>query len=56
MAIVKKGFGATKTAFVYGIIDSMVYGNWLYNVIAAVFLPIWLLLSNVIARDTVTTS
>ncbi|KAK0161101.1 hypothetical protein PV327_009614 [Microctonus hyperodae] len=35
------------------IIDSMIYGNWLYNVIACVLLPIWLLLSNVIVTNTV---
>lgn len=52
MEIFKKGIDASKKSFVFSIIDSMIYGNWLYNVAASVLLPIWLILSNVIASKT----
>ncbi|XP_011310365.1 glycosylphosphatidylinositol anchor attachment 1 protein [Fopius arisanus] len=50
-----RSFDATKKALVFSIIDSMIYGNWLFNVIITVILPIWLMLSNVIANKSVTT-
>ncbi|CAD6209732.1 GSCOCG00010820001-RA-CDS [Cotesia congregata] len=52
MEILKKGIDASKKSFVFSIIDSMIYGNWLYNVAASVLFPIWLILSNVIASKT----
>ncbi|XP_053596120.1 glycosylphosphatidylinositol anchor attachment 1 protein [Microplitis demolitor] len=53
MEILEKGINASKKSFVFSIIDSMIYGNWLYNIGTSVLLPIWLLLSNVIAANTV---
>lgn len=47
-----RGLDATKKSFVFSIIDSMIYGNWLFNVTTAVLLPIWILLSNVISNST----
>lgn len=35
---------ATKQAFVFGIVDSMIYGNWLFNVVIGIFLPNWVCL------------
>ncbi|XP_043277849.1 glycosylphosphatidylinositol anchor attachment 1 protein isoform X2 [Venturia canescens] len=51
MAILGRGLEATKSSMVFGVIDSMIYGNWLYNVTAVVLLPIWLLLSSVISNN-----
>lgn len=36
-----RGFDATKQAFVFGIVDNMIYGNWLYSVVTSIFLPNW---------------
>lgn len=35
---------ATKQALVFGIVDSMIYGNWLFNVVTGIFLPNWVCL------------
>ncbi|KAL3272393.1 hypothetical protein HHI36_013870 [Cryptolaemus montrouzieri] len=37
-----RGINATQQALVYGIVDSMIYGNWLFNIVTAIFLPNWL--------------
>ncbi|XP_031784449.1 glycosylphosphatidylinositol anchor attachment 1 protein isoform X1 [Nasonia vitripennis] len=52
LAILGRSLRATKQAFVLSIIDSMIYGNWFYNVAVAVMLPIWMLYWNVISRNT----
>ncbi|XP_045476144.1 glycosylphosphatidylinositol anchor attachment 1 protein [Harmonia axyridis] len=33
---------AAQQALVYSIVDSMIYGNWLFNIITAIFIPNWL--------------
>lgn len=33
---------AAKQALVFGIVDSLVYGNWIFDVVCCVFLPVWL--------------
>ncbi|XP_024943463.1 glycosylphosphatidylinositol anchor attachment 1 protein isoform X2 [Cephus cinctus] len=48
MSILIKGIQATKHAFVFSVIDSMIYGNWFYNVTVAILLPNWILFWNVI--------
>ncbi|XP_066603061.1 glycosylphosphatidylinositol anchor attachment 1 protein isoform X2 [Prorops nasuta] len=48
-----RGYRATKQAFVFSIIDSMIYGNWFYNVSITIVLPIWLLFWSVVCSDTV---
>ncbi|XP_058793026.1 glycosylphosphatidylinositol anchor attachment 1 protein [Phymastichus coffea] len=50
--VLVRSLQATKHAFVLSIIDSMIYGNWFYNVTVALMLPIWLLYWNVISRNT----
>lgn len=42
-----RSYRANKQALVFSIVDSMIYGNWFYNVTTAVMLPIWLLFWNV---------
>lgn len=37
-----RGFDATKQALVFGIVDNMIYGNWLYSVVTSIFLPNWI--------------
>ncbi|XP_058462520.1 glycosylphosphatidylinositol anchor attachment 1 protein [Malaya genurostris] len=39
-----KALTATMDAITYSVVDSMIYGNWLFNVIALIFLPAWILL------------
>lgn len=48
LTILYRGWKATKQAFVLSIIDSTIYGNWLYSFIVSIMLPIWLLYWNVI--------
>lgn len=43
-----RGFSATRQAIVFGIVDSEIYGNWVFNVACCVFLPSWLCMSCVI--------
>ncbi|XP_066253687.1 glycosylphosphatidylinositol anchor attachment 1 protein [Euwallacea similis] len=33
---------ATHQAVIYSIVDSMIYGNWLYTVVTSIFVPNWL--------------
>lgn len=37
-----RGLISTQQGLVYAIIDSMIYGNWLFNIIFAIFIPNWL--------------
>ncbi|XP_051172002.1 glycosylphosphatidylinositol anchor attachment 1 protein [Leptopilina boulardi] len=48
MTIFYRGWKATKQSFVLSIIDSTIYGNWLYSFIVSIMLPIWKLYWNVI--------
>ncbi|XP_046821279.1 glycosylphosphatidylinositol anchor attachment 1 protein [Vespa crabro] len=48
LSLIFSGYRATKQAFVFSIIDSMIYGNWFYNVTMTVMLPIWLLFWNIV--------
>ena len=43
MIINVPGFGATRQALVYAIVDSYIYANWVFPVAAAILLPNWLL-------------
>ncbi|XP_044760728.1 glycosylphosphatidylinositol anchor attachment 1 protein [Coccinella septempunctata] len=40
--IFKRGIVATQQALIYSIVDSMIYGNWLFNIVTAIFIPNWL--------------
>ncbi|XP_071642867.1 glycosylphosphatidylinositol anchor attachment 1 protein isoform X2 [Temnothorax longispinosus] len=42
-----RSYRANKQALVFSIVDSMIYGNWFYNIATAVKLPMWLLFWNV---------
>ncbi|XP_034933569.1 glycosylphosphatidylinositol anchor attachment 1 protein [Chelonus insularis] len=44
-----RSIDATKKALVFSIVDSMIYGNWLFHAATIILLPVWLLLSNVIS-------
>lgn len=37
-----RGIGATKQAIVFSIVDSMIYGNWLFSVATSIFVSNWL--------------
>lgn len=39
-----RGLTASQQALMFSIVDSLIYGNWLYKVIAAIFIPNWLCL------------
>lgn len=36
------GVSAAKQALVFSIVDSIVYGNWIFDVVCCIFLPVWL--------------
>ncbi|XP_017795411.1 PREDICTED: glycosylphosphatidylinositol anchor attachment 1 protein [Habropoda laboriosa] len=52
LLILFRGYRAAKQAFVFSIIDSVIYGNWLYNVIVSTMLPIWLLFWNILCSKS----
>ncbi|KAJ8946439.1 hypothetical protein NQ318_014426 [Aromia moschata] len=37
-----RGLDATQHAIVYSIVDSMIYGNWLFSLVISIFIPNWL--------------
>ncbi|XP_029052423.1 glycosylphosphatidylinositol anchor attachment 1 protein [Osmia bicornis bicornis] len=53
LSILFRGYRATKQAFVYSIMDSMIYGNWFYNVTISIMLPIWLLFWNILCSNNI---
>uniref|UniRef100_A0A6B2E8Y4 Putative gpi transamidase component gaa1 n=1 Tax=Phlebotomus kandelakii TaxID=1109342 RepID=A0A6B2E8Y4_9DIPT len=46
MSVCWKALSATMNALVYSAVDSVIYGNWMFNMISLVFFPIWILLWN----------
>ncbi|XP_049879902.1 glycosylphosphatidylinositol anchor attachment 1 protein [Pectinophora gossypiella] len=38
-----RGLDAAMQAVMFAIVDSLIYGNWLFNVATAVFLPTWII-------------
>ncbi|XP_076247523.1 glycosylphosphatidylinositol anchor attachment 1 [Calliopsis andreniformis] len=56
LLILFRGYRATKQAFVFSIMDSMIYGNWFYNVTVSTMLPIWLLFWTILCSKSVTQS
>ncbi|XP_012526778.2 glycosylphosphatidylinositol anchor attachment 1 protein [Monomorium pharaonis] len=55
LSLLLRGYRANKQALVFSIVDSMIYGNWFYNVVSAIMLPLWLLFWNVM-RSSITIS
>jgi len=49
-----RSYRANKQALVFSIVDSMIYGNWFYNVATAVMLPMWMLFWNVMHSSIAT--
>ncbi|XP_053950679.1 glycosylphosphatidylinositol anchor attachment 1 protein [Anastrepha ludens] len=41
--VARRAFGATVDAITFSIMDSIIYGNWLYTAVAAVYFPLWIL-------------
>uniref|UniRef100_A0A182RL25 GPI-anchor transamidase component GPAA1 n=1 Tax=Anopheles funestus TaxID=62324 RepID=A0A182RL25_ANOFN len=39
-----KAHKATTDALTYSVVDSMIYGNWLFDMVALIFVPCWILL------------
>ncbi|XP_043786986.1 glycosylphosphatidylinositol anchor attachment 1 protein [Apis laboriosa] len=50
-SILFRGHRAIKQAFVFSIMDSMIYGNWLYNVTISIMFPIWILFWNILCSN-----
>ncbi|XP_059622578.1 glycosylphosphatidylinositol anchor attachment 1 protein [Phlebotomus argentipes] len=46
MSVSQKALSATMNALVYSAVDSVIYGNWMFNMISLVFFPIWILMWN----------
>nr|XP_023017699.1 glycosylphosphatidylinositol anchor attachment 1 protein [Leptinotarsa decemlineata] len=40
--ILTRSWDATQQSVIYGIVDSMIYGNWLYSVVTCILIPNWL--------------
>ncbi|KAG5900575.1 hypothetical protein JTB14_022880 [Gonioctena quinquepunctata] len=40
--ILTRSWDATQQSVTYSIVDSMIYGNWLYTVVTSIFIPNWL--------------
>lgn len=40
-----RSFSATRQALVFGIVDSEIYGNWIFDIACLVFIPSWLVMS-----------
>lgn len=38
---------ATMDAITFAIVDSMIYGNWMFKLVTVVFLPVWIIFWNV---------
>uniref|UniRef100_A0A034VMU9 Glycosylphosphatidylinositol anchor attachment 1 protein n=1 Tax=Bactrocera dorsalis TaxID=27457 RepID=A0A034VMU9_BACDO len=38
-----RAISASLDAITYGLMDSIIYGNWLYTAIAAIYFPLWIL-------------
>ncbi|XP_076663317.1 glycosylphosphatidylinositol anchor attachment 1 [Andrena cerasifolii] len=53
LSVLFGGYRATKQAFVFSIMDSMIYGNWFYNVAVSTIVPIWLLFWNILCSHNV---
>lgn len=51
-SLLVRWFRAVKQAYTFSIMDSVIYGNWLYNVTMVVALPIWLLFWNILCSET----
>lgn len=43
LSMAGRGRDAAMQATMFAIVDSMIYGNWLFNVITAVLFPIWMI-------------
>ncbi|KAK9887887.1 hypothetical protein WA026_000191 [Henosepilachna vigintioctopunctata] len=41
-AVLFRGIKSTQEALLYSILDSMIYGNWLFNITTAILIPNWL--------------
>ncbi|CAK9812158.1 Glycosylphosphatidylinositol anchor attachment 1 protein [Anthophora plagiata] len=52
LSILFRGYRAAKQAFVFSIMDSVIYGNWLYNVTVSTMFPIWLLFWNILCSNS----
>lgn len=48
LKIFTRGRDAAMQAITFSVVDSLIYGNWLYNVAASLLLPIWLLFWQII--------
>ncbi|XP_078040493.1 glycosylphosphatidylinositol anchor attachment 1 [Augochlora pura] len=53
LSILFRGYRATKQAYVFSIMDSMIYGNWFYNVTVSTIFPIWILFWNILCTNSV---
>ncbi|XP_052860746.1 glycosylphosphatidylinositol anchor attachment 1 protein [Anopheles cruzii] len=42
--VLGKALVATMDALTYSIVDSMIYGNWLFDLVSLIFIPCWILL------------
>ncbi|GLV39733.1 Glycosylphosphatidylinositol anchor attachment 1 [Carabus blaptoides fortunei] len=56
VALFQRGLGASQQALMFSIVDSLIYGNWLYKVATGIFLSNWLCLWLVLFPNNVSTN
>ncbi|XP_050356076.1 glycosylphosphatidylinositol anchor attachment 1 protein [Nymphalis io] len=54
LSMIGRGRDAAMQAVMFSIVDSMIYGNWLFNVGATVILPTWLLFWQILCNRVTT--
>lgn len=48
LAVAQRAIGATMDALTYSVVDSIIYGNWVYNAVTIAFLSNWMMLWRVV--------
>ncbi|KAH9644364.1 hypothetical protein HF086_006392 [Spodoptera exigua] len=43
LATLSRGSDAAMQGIMFSVVDSMLYGNWLFNLTTSVILPIWMI-------------
>ncbi|CAH2097898.1 unnamed protein product [Euphydryas editha] len=54
LSMIGRGRDAAMQAVMFSIVDSMIYGNWLFNVASTVILPTWLLFWQILCNRVAT--
>ncbi|XP_068624983.1 glycosylphosphatidylinositol anchor attachment 1 protein [Battus philenor] len=50
MSMISRGKDAAMQAVMFSIVDSLIYGNWLYNVATSILFPTWIILWQILCN------